>query len=345
MTVEAHAGAPISVLIVDDESQMRQMLRRTLAKWREFRVVGECSNGAQAIELARLLDPDLLLIDLVMPVMDGVQAIRALRETGLRARALVLTSTEDHDRVSAVIEAGADGYVLKGCPAGELHAALRDVCQGGTVLAPSVAREVVQDYARMLDDKRTRDLAVIRTLAGAVEARDPHTGDHANHVSTLAMDLWTGISREPAHEDLLYGFLLHDIGKIAIPDAILLKEGPLEAHEIEVMRSHVAIGVKLVEPLGFHQVVLDVIGCHHERWDGLGYPNGLGGEEIPSHARAFTVVDAYDAMVSDRPYRRGMSVDAALAELLRHSGTQFDPSCVHAFVDRMSPSVRQAATG
>lgn len=184
---------------------------------------------------------------------------------------------------------------------------------------------------RMRRSLRTRDLAVIRTLVSAVEVRDHHTGDHSNHVSSLSHELWRWISGREPEPDLIYGFLLHDVGKIAIPDAILLKRGPLTSAERAIMRGHVEIGLKLVEPLAFSKAALDVIHHHHERWDGSGYPDGLAGEAIPAQARAFSIVDAYDAMTSNRPYRRGLSARAALAEIRQMSGTQFDPCFVAHF--------------
>ncbi|MFA5890039.1 MAG: HD domain-containing phosphohydrolase [Actinomycetota bacterium] len=194
--------------------------------------------------------------------------------------------------------------------------------------SPHAAQHAPARGARAPDG---RDLTVIRMLASAVEARDHHTGDHANHVSSLSHDLWRWISRREPEHDLIYGFLLHDVGKIAIPDAILLKCGPLTPAERAIMRNHVGIGLRLVEPLGFSKAALDVIRFHHERWDGAGYPNGLSGNEIPAQARAFSIVDAYDAMTSDRPYRRGLPPATALAEIEQSGGTQFDPEFVMHF--------------
>lgn len=332
--IPLHAGAayrPLRLLIADDQPQMRWMLRRALAGSAEFEVIAEAANGEEAIALAHRLKPDVALVDLAMPVLDGIGTIRALRASGIEVRALVLTGNGDRDSVAQALEAGADGYVLKGCAAEELRAAIREVGRGGAVLAPQIARGVVEDYARMLEEKRSRDLAVIRTLASAVERRDQVTGDHANNVARLSLALWEHMIGEEPEEDLVYGFLLHDVGKIAIPDSVLLKRGPLHPEEITTMRRHVEIGVELVSPLGFRPVVTDVIRCHHERWDGYGYPNGLRGEEIPFHARIFTVVDAFDSMTSDRPYRKGMSVERAIEELERAAGSQFDCACVEAF--------------
>lgn len=322
----------IRVVVVDDHAPMRQMICHSLAASSDIDVVGVGGDGSAALRLVESLSPDVLLIDLVMPLMNGVEAIRALRTRGYTVPTLVLTSNADRASVTEAVEAGADGYVLKGAAASEVRSALREVASGGTVLAPAVARGVVQDYSRLLEEKRGRDLAVIRTLAGAVERRDRVTGDHIHNVSTMSSDLYRRITGSEPDEDMVYGFLLHDVGKISIPDDILLKKDVLSAQEYERMKTHVQIGVELIAPLGFSSIVTDIIACHHEKWDGSGYPRGLSGEQIPLYARLFTVVDAYDAMTADRPYRAGVSPEAAVQELERTSGAQFDPDCVVAFI-------------
>jgi putative nucleotidyltransferase with HDIG domain len=276
--------------------------------------------------------PDVALIDLNMPVLDGIGTIRALRASGLQTRALVLTAKNDREAIAEAIEAGADGYVLKGCSAQEIRDAVRTVGYGGAVLAPTVARSVLDDYVALMEERRARDIALIRTLANAVECRDETTGRHASNVARLSLELLREMTQSEPNQDLVYGFLLHDVGKIGIPDRILLKPAALTMEEFEEMKRHVEIGAGLVEPLGFREIVLDIIRCHHERWDGGGYPRRLRGEEIPFEARIFSVVDSFDAMTSDRPYRKGMATDQALEELLRVAGAQLDPSCVDAFV-------------
>ncbi|MGH2734452.1 MAG: HD-GYP domain-containing protein, partial [Actinomycetota bacterium] len=127
-------------------------------------------------------------------------------------------------------------------------------------------------------------------------------------------------------------FMLHDVGKIGVPDSILQKPGPLTSNEWVIMRSHPELGVKIVEPIGFSSTTTDIILRHHERWDGLGYPNGLRGLEIPLAARAFAIVDAYDAMTSNRPYRDAMTEDEAIAVIESERGRAFDPDIVDVFM-------------
>jgi HD-GYP domain-containing protein (c-di-GMP phosphodiesterase class II) len=176
-------------------------------------------------------------------------------------------------------------------------------------------------------------LATVRGLAAAVEAKDEYTAGHLHRVSRYGMamlDLMCPPDREdPKYE---YGFLLHDVGKLGIPDAILGKKGPLSEMEWSLMRQHPDIGVHILKDIPFLAGAREIVCCHHERWDGTGYPSGLQKEEIPFGARLFAVADAFDAMTTDRPYRQSMSIDLAIAELHNESGTQFWPEAVDALL-------------
>jgi hypothetical protein len=175
--------------------------------------------------------------------------------------------------------------------------------------------------------------ATAAALAQAIEARDSGTGGHVHRVTALAQVLLEAVDPvQAADEHLSFGFLLHDVGKIGVPDAILRKPGPLDEHERQIMDAHPEIGHGIVEQAGFAPLVGEIVLTHHERWDGLGYPRGLAGEQIPLATRLFAIADALDAMTSDRPYRQGMSLEDAFAEILRHSGTQFDPRAVEALL-------------
>ena len=193
--------------------------------------------------------------------------------------------------------------------------------------------------ARKAAEQSLRELeasykTTVRALAAALELRDDVTGGHATRVAELALELARevapGLAAEP---ELEYAFLLHDLGKIGVPDAILRKPGPLDPDERAQMCEHPALGASIVEGIPYlYGLTHDVVVAHHEHWDGGGYPLGLSREAIPLAARIFAVVDAFDAMTNDRPYRRALTVDAALAELETSSGTQFDPTVVRAFV-------------
>jgi hypothetical protein len=183
--------------------------------------------------------------------------------------------------------------------------------------------------------------ATATALAQAIEARDSGTGGHVQRVTVLAQALLEVVDPELAtDEHLSFGFLLHDVGKIGVPDAILRKAGPLEPHEKRIMDTHPEIGHGIVGRAGFSPLVSEIVLTHHERWDGLGYPRGLKGEEIPLATRIFSIADALDAMTSDRPYRRGMPLEDAVAEVVRHRGTQFDPRAVDALLQLDRAQVR-----
>ena len=184
----------------------------------------------------------------------------------------------------------------------------------------------------------------VRALAAALELRDDTAGGHASRVATLALELARRIDPElAAVKQTEYGFLLHDIGKIGIPDGILLKPGPLEPAERTEMQRHPALGSGIIARIPYLRgTALQIVAAHHERWDGLGYPNGLRGEQIPLAARIFALADTYDAMTNDRPYRRALTTADALAEIERCSGTQFDPAIVATFLS-LAPELLSAA--
>jgi HD-GYP domain-containing protein (c-di-GMP phosphodiesterase class II) len=198
------------------------------------------------------------------------------------------------------------------------------------------AEDVRNSYAREL--RRTQELkdsylATVKTLAAAVEAKDEYTGGHIQRVHALGLLLAELVIPEEAGEpQLSYGFLLHDIGKLAVPDAVLNKPGKLDEDDWLLMKQHPEQGARILSAIPFLDRALDVVRHHHERWDGTGYPAGLAGEEIPSWARIFTIVDTVDAVTSDRPYRAGRPLAAAMHELRKAAGTQFDPACVEAFM-------------
>jgi HD-GYP domain-containing protein (c-di-GMP phosphodiesterase class II) len=174
----------------------------------------------------------------------------------------------------------------------------------------------------------------VEALAAALELRDDETGGHARRVTELALELTGVVDPELAQSpELRYGFLLHDIGKIGVPDAILLKPGPLDSEEMRRLQEHTTLGEHLVSSIPYLSgVAREVIAYHHERWDGLGYTRGLRGEQIPLAARIFSVADSFDAITSDRPYRSALPVEHAIEEIGREAGSQFDPAVVEAFM-------------
>lgn len=202
-------------------------------------------------------------------------------------------------------------------------------------------REQRQDLEKALERLKTSYRETVRALSATLELRDDVTGGHAERVARLALRLTARAAPELlADPGLEYGFLLHDLGKIGVPDAVLLKPGPLDDDEWSIMREHPVLGESIVSQIPFLRgVVQDVVLSHHERWDGTGYPRGLAGADIPLAARIFTIVDTFDAMTSTRPYRDALPIEQALDEIAACAGTQFDPAIAASFVDLMQAEV------
>lgn len=194
------------------------------------------------------------------------------------------------------------------------------------------AREMLESYGRELHtiaDLEESYRNTVEALAVAVESKDSTTGGHIRRVSRLGSLLAERHLGDAASDPQLeFGFLLHDVGKLAVPDAVLCKPGSLSADEWSLIRRHPVEGARILSAVPFLHGATDIVLHHHERWDGAGYPDGLAGEEIPIGARLFAIADTLDAMTSDRPYRSGLPLSAAVDEVVRLAGTQFDPACV-----------------
>jgi HD-GYP domain-containing protein (c-di-GMP phosphodiesterase class II) len=209
----------------------------------------------------------------------------------------------------------------------------RELAEGQQIRAVEDFRTSYRRAAALAKKLEEAYLETITALANAVEARDHVTGDHVERVRSMSLRVGRTLNlNSDALRQLEFGAVLHDVGKIGSPDAILGKAGPLTPSEFATMRDHPIIGRRILEGVSFLAPALPAVEAHHERWDGTGYPHGLAGEAIPLAGRIVAVVDAFDAMTSDRPYRAGLSVETARAELIAGKGTQFDPAVVDAFL-------------
>lgn len=322
----------LNVLIVERHRSISESVASIVAGLASAQVV-EARAVDEALKVAESLSPDVALVDLELS--PSCSLVSRLKELSPHTRIVVLAD-RDSDHPESLVKALASGAV------GAIYrdpASLEDLARAihSSSQRPVVAEEatglLLHSYTRSLAEKHRRDHSVIIALATAVETRDFGTGLHLHRVTELARRCMLEIDRAlAANEDVQYGFMLHDVGKIGVPDSILQKPGPLTSHEWVVMRSHPELGVKIVEPIGFSSTTTDIILRHHERWDGLGYPNGLRGPEIPLAARAFAVADAYDAMTSNRPYRAAMAEGDAIAIIESERGRAFDPEIVDVFL-------------
>ncbi len=201
----------------------------------------------------------------------------------------------------------------------------------------SLERVRSRELEQALEGVQDMYVSTMKALAQVVEAKDTITRGHLDRTQHYGLALAARIDPElAARPEVGYGFFLHDIGKVGIPEHILCKAGPLDPSEWEMMRTHPAVGAQIVEPMRFLGSAVDIVRSHHEWFDGTGYPRGLRGSQIPLAARIFSIADSFDAMTSDRPYRAAMSIDEALSEVVAGSATQFDPDVVDAFLEMMA---------
>jgi ribonuclease P protein subunit RPR2 len=343
------------LLVVDDDAALRLLLRTTLAA-DEFEVE-EASSAAEAVTLARFRRPDVVILDVGLPDGDGLDTCRQLKQSAPDdAPTVVLLTGADTIGTDAVEAAGADALLRKPFSPLELLDLLDRLAAGSDGAFHEPPKEdpdqlllYARDLNRLLEIERTQRRLLQQAyrqttsaLADALEAKDRRTGTHALRVQRYAVEITEAVDRGLLDDPSLeYGFLLHDIGKIAIPDAILNKPGPLAERERELVRHHPGIGVEILQDVALLQGEgLRVVGSHHERWDGSGYPEGRSGRDIPLGARIFALADTLDAMTTDRPYRDALTWEDAIDEILAQDGRQFDPAVVAAFAGR-EPRLRR----
>jgi putative two-component system response regulator len=307
------------VAVIDDDEALRRLLTRIL-ETAGYRVIA-LADGETGLRAIHEHQPDLVLLDLTLPRMDGLEVCRRLRADArtVTLPIIVLTAHRSMDDMVAALDAGADDFLTKPFQQVELLARLRSA-----------------DRSRQVVMRMEQAHAIVVALVNAVEAKDRDLRDHCGRLAYRATRLaaYVGL-RGYELEGVAYGALLHDVGKIAMPEHILRKPGPLTEDEAVTMRRHPVIGERICDPLRMSRDFAPIIRHHHERWDGSGYPDGLRGERIPLGARIVSLADAYDAIVRDRPYRAARSHDEAVDELRRFAGRQFDPALVPLFIDEV----------
>jgi response regulator RpfG family c-di-GMP phosphodiesterase len=327
----------LRVLVVDDDRGLCEMLRLVLEL--EGLTVVTAHHVIEAEKRLAESVPNVIVLDIGLPGIDGVFYCERLRES-LRTRRLpiiAISGSEEAGRRAKL--AGANAVLIKPLEPLHLLSTVNKLCavdgertEGGGP-HPDILRliEIGQRQHELLTDAYRQ---ILESLLDALESRDAETSAHSRRVSgyatRLTLELDPSLLDDPTLE---WGFLLHDIGKIGIPDDVLLKRGPLTSSERRIIEKHPVIGHRLVGHIPFVQGRgIEVIRWHHERWDGLGYPDGLEQERIPASARIFSVADALDAMTDHRPYRESLPWADAVDEIVRLRGTQFDPDVVDALV-------------
>jgi ribonuclease P protein subunit RPR2 len=357
----------VRVLVVDDDPGLRMLLRTT------FEIIDIAVEEAGSARSARMRiaerRPDVVVLDIAMPGMDGLAFCRELKgDPATRDVPVVLLSGAGHGLERVAREVGADAFLQKPFSPLELLEVIERTAGGlyeGPFRMVAEARPeeqlllYAQDLRRLLEAERKQRLLLqnayretVSALTGALETKDFGTGAHSQRVRRYAREITKAVDASLLSDPSLeYGFVLHDVGKIGIPDRILQKPGPLTEPERRIMESHVLRGEELLGDVALLRGEgLRVIRSHHERWDGLGYPDGLRGDEIPLGGRIFAVADTLDAMTSDRPYRPARNWDDAVRVILGESRRQFDPDVVAAFREcepklrRIGHESRQSAT-
>lgn len=342
---------PERILVVDDDFGVIDVIARQLGM-RGFQI-DTTTESSQVMEMLAVKTYDLVISDLNMPPPNGLTLLREIQARYPFTAVLMLTGVNDVKTAIQAMLDGASDYLVK--PHNETQLVLR---VERALERSRLLREQAFYYQRLEEqvEQQTRELreqanklskmlkqlyatykATLRALEAALDVRDQSAPGHCRRVSQLAVRLakYMGLKGQ-ALIDIEHGALLHDIGKLSIPDAILLKPGPLTPEERRLVENHPLIGVQIVGHIDFLAGALPVIRSHHERYDGSGYPEGLKGQDIPLLARIFSVVDAFDAQISQRPYNRVRSVEDALDELRAGKGSNFDPHVVDAFCEMIA---------
>ncbi len=342
MRVPSPAQESALVVVVDDQATGRKILEQLIRGIDPGLRVLVFDDPTLALEAIRKETPDLVLTDYLMPQMNGVRFIRELRALPDCADVpvVVITVVEDRNIRYDALDAGASDFLNRPIDEYECRARCRNL------LTLRYQQQVICNQVSELEEKvaiatraiRDREQETLIRLAKAVEYRDEGTGNHVLRIAWYSRLVAEALG-QPADfcDDIERAAPMHDIGKVGIPDRILLKPGRLTQEEFEIMRGHARIGYEILKdsPSRYLRLGASIARHHHERYDALGYPDGIGGEAIPLEARIVALVDVFDALTTDRPYKNAWTMGKALGFLRERSGTHFDPACVLAFFERL----------
>jgi response regulator RpfG family c-di-GMP phosphodiesterase len=337
----------ISILIVDDEEAIRKILLMNLSA--EYTCV-TAANAKEAMALCKSMTFNLVLSDINMPEISGLELCRFIKEISPDTVVVLVSGLMEIENAVEAIRQGAFDYVIKPFGIAQITLTIERALNHQSLLTfkrnheevleetirarTDELRAVNSNLNQMLEVLYSNYRATLRSLAQALEARDVETRGHSDRVVAYCLRLGREIGL--TKKDMIgleQGALLHDIGKIGIRDSILLKPGPLTSQEWIEMRKHVQYGLRIIKGIDFLSGAQPIVGQHHEKFDGSGYPRGLKGNAIHIYARIFAVADAYDAITSDRPYHAAQSYEEARTEIVANAGVHFDPSIVNAFLN------------
>ncbi|MBW1722923.1 MAG: response regulator [Deltaproteobacteria bacterium] len=326
------------ILVVDDSGTIRSLVKKGLEN--AGFMVQTAEDGLQALEIVKITPPDLILSDIDMPRMNGVELCKALHADPALAGIpfVIMSANAERAIMRRMLQWGASAYLVKPFNLDQLVITVEK-------LLSDHFRLLLKEKER-LDTERRLMIASITSLIAALEARDQYTRGHSEAVSMIVAEMASRMQLSSEDkESLVIGGRLHDLGKIGVPDGILLKPGPLTREEFAVIREHPVVGANILGPIPSIRPLIPVILHHHERFDGKGYPHGLKGEKIPLWARMTAVADTYHALTSDRPYRKGMEHEKALEIIRDVRGTQLCPECADVFLEIFSEIPLEKALG
>ena len=312
------------VMVVDDSSTILRLVEAGLSK-AGFAVV-TAINGEEALKKLQRHKPDLIISDLDMPVMNGMEFCHELSKDAKLAQIpfMIMSANSEKSVMRKMISQGASAYMVK-----PFH--MEQFVITVEKLMSEQFRLLDADRKRLEADRESM-LSTITALINALEARDEYTNGHSRRVSEYAIAIGRTLNLSPEQMSVLeIGSRLHDVGKIGVPDGLLLKPGKLTPEETNLFNHHPTIGAGILNPIKSLAEMIPLVELHHERMDGHGYPRGLKGSQIPLLARITAVADCYDALTSDRPYRKGFPQEKALTMIAEVKGTQLCPESVEAF--------------
>ncbi len=328
------------ILIVDDEEMICLLLAQRLFK--EGYICATANNGKEALNHFYKDDLSLIITDIKMPEMDGIKLLKRVKALNPKMMVVIMTAYPEIDLAVEAMRLGANDFLIKTVDLDLLVLSVKNVLEKKRLEEEleayhknleKMVKEITSELQHALLVVKKDHLDSVKLLAEVIDAKDLYTRGHSDRVRKMSMRIAMSLGfDEKRLESLVFGALLHDVGKVGIKDEVLQKQGPLSSEEYEYVKQHPLIGAKILEGNDFFKDKIPMIRNHHEHYDGSGYPDGLMGETIPLEARIIAVADAFDTMTSLRPHRKAMPVEDVILEMGKGKGKQFDPQILEIFL-------------